>query len=196
MTRSIEHVLPLYFLKKNSILPKLLQQVHTTLKSTVYVHSEDPSESDLKPAASRRRILKTPLTLTLSLLRQQNARLPRHSARYLPTFSIIPATQCSFQPTYIHGFHVCRSDRDRGGGCTISSGCISLDKTVGSFFPFLLLQMENRKLYRFPFTVDNNAIIKRTRLFVTTFRPVETKMKIGCYVTVCSFFRWKNGGTV
>lgn len=71
--------------------------------------------------------------------------------------------------------------------------------TVGyrAFFPpSLLLQMENRKLYPVPFTVDNNAIIKRTRLFVTTFRPVETKMEIGCYVTVCSFFRWKNGGTV
>lgn len=66
---------------------------------------------------------------------------------------------------------------------------------VSSFFPYLLLQMENRKLYRFPFTVDNNAVIKRTRLFVTTFRPVETKMKIGCYVTVYSFFRWKNVGT-
>ena len=66
---------------------------------------------------------------------------------------------------------------------------------VSSFFPSLLLQMENRKLY-VPFTVDNNAIIKRTRLFVTTFRLVETKMEIGCYVTVCSFFRWKNGGTV
>lgn len=98
-----------------------------------------------------------------------------------------------------HGFHVCRSDRDRGEGCTISSGCIPLDETVHcgyrAFFPPSCYKWKIVN-YTVPFTVDNNAIIKRTRLFVTTFRPVETKMEIGCYVTVCSFFRWKNGGTV